>query len=447
MKPISRFLLAATMLLSPAFAEKPRLLVLTDIGGDPDDTQSLVRLLVHSDTMDIEGLIASAAGIPGELKERVTKPEIIREVISAYGKIRPNLVKHSAGFPEAEHLLTLVKSGSIHRGPNAIGDGNNSEGSAWIIAAVDKPDPRPLHISIWGGQTDLAQALWKVRKDRTEKELAAFLSKIRIYDIADQDGVQPWIFKNFPDLFYVLNKAQKGKGSRTDVFRGMYLTGDASLTTLQWLEENIRQNHGPLGALYPPKTHTDPSPHRALKEGDTPSWFWIFQNGLSDPAHPEWDSWGGRFTSDDGNLFRDPIGGTDARETVSRWRPAFQNEFAARLDWCATPDFKQANHPPTAVLNGDKTTAILQLKSTPGQDLTLTAQGSTDPDGNELEARWILFPEAGGISASSIDWITEDSIDISYVHTRLHAILALTDSGNPPLTRYRRAVIIPAPEE
>ncbi len=57
----------------PAVAEaddRPRLIVLTDIGGDPDDQQAMVRLLTYANEFEIEGLIASAAGTPGELKER-----------------------------------------------------------------------------------------------------------------------------------------------------------------------------------------------------------------------------------------------------------------------------------------------------------------------------------------------------------------------------------------
>jgi uncharacterized membrane protein len=46
-------------------ADKPRLIVLTDIGGDPDDQQSMVRLMVYANEFDIEGLIASASGTPG----------------------------------------------------------------------------------------------------------------------------------------------------------------------------------------------------------------------------------------------------------------------------------------------------------------------------------------------------------------------------------------------
>jgi hypothetical protein len=84
----------AVLLTPPLFAappEKPRLVVLTDIGGDPDDRQSLIRLLLYADEFDVEGLIASASGTPGELKQDVTKPELIRETVEAYGKVRDNL--------------------------------------------------------------------------------------------------------------------------------------------------------------------------------------------------------------------------------------------------------------------------------------------------------------------------------------------------------------------
>lgn len=93
-------LLIALVLAAPftqAAELRPRLLVLTDIGGDPDDQQSMVRLLVHSNEFDIEGLVASASGRPGELKERVTKPQIIREQSEAYAKVLPNLHKHADG--------------------------------------------------------------------------------------------------------------------------------------------------------------------------------------------------------------------------------------------------------------------------------------------------------------------------------------------------------------
>ena len=94
MKRALGFLLCVALPLSAA--ERPRLAVLTDIGGDPDDQQSMIRLMVYANEFEIEGLIASAAGTPGELKEAVTRPDSIRQIVDAYGQVRPNLIKHAA---------------------------------------------------------------------------------------------------------------------------------------------------------------------------------------------------------------------------------------------------------------------------------------------------------------------------------------------------------------
>src|SRR5262245_59715447 len=80
--------------------ERPRLMVLTDIGGDPDDQQSMIRLMVYAKEFEIEGLVATASGIPGELKTAVTRPDLIREIVRAYGEVRTNLMHHAHGWPE-----------------------------------------------------------------------------------------------------------------------------------------------------------------------------------------------------------------------------------------------------------------------------------------------------------------------------------------------------------
>src|SRR5207249_4583315 len=151
----------------------------------------------------------------------------------------------------------------------------------------------------------------------------------------------PWINEQYPDLFFVLSKAPAGRDMRDGGYRGMYLGGDESLTSRDWVDANIRKGRGPLGALYPTATWTAPNPHSTLKEGDTPSWFYFLPTGLGDAAHPEWGGWGGRFQKEKGGLYRDAAdsvaGVTNARLTVSRWRPAFQADFSARAAWCVKP--------------------------------------------------------------------------------------------------------------
>jgi hypothetical protein len=433
-----------------AASEKPRLLVLTDIGGDPDDRQSMIRLMHYTNEFEIEGLVASAAGTPGELKEKTTRPQLIREIVEAYGQVRRNLALHAEGFPSADTLLSRIRAGNPNRGLEAIGEGNDTEGSRWIISAADRHDPRPLNIVIWGGQTDLAQALWRVRRDRGDGGLAQLLPKLRIYDISDQDGIVNWIWQQFPGLFYILSKAPQGQDRRLGAYRGMYLGGDESLTSRAWLDANVLAGHGPLGALYPMATWTDPNPHKALKEGDTPSWFYFLPHGLNDPAHPEWGGWGGRFAPAGGNLFRDAQdtvdGVTGPRVTVSRWRAAWQNDFAARLDWGISNSHRLANHAPVAMLNGDDSRAIVLINARSGENVQLSAKGSRDPDGNALRFGWSIYPEAGTYPGTPVleggdgNAVTFRAPRVTEAQTA-HIILSVHDNGQPELVAFRRAVV------
>ena len=306
--------------------------MLTDIGGDPDDQQALIRLMVYSNEFEIEGLIASASGTPGELKESVTQPQLIREIIQAYGEVRSNLAKHAEGYPTPDQLLAVVKSGNPLRGRDHIGDGHDTEGSRWLIERVDAGSPtRPLNLAIWGGQTDLAQALWRVQHDRGATGVAEFAGRLRVYDISDQDQIADYIHDQFPGLFYILAKAPKGRDRREGTYRGIYLGGDESLTSREWIESHVKSK-GPLGALYPTKTYTDPNPFGCMKEGDTPSWFFFLPLGGNDPADPTKPGWGGQFQKALDGWYRDRD--KDARLTISKWRPAFQEDFARRLEWC-----------------------------------------------------------------------------------------------------------------
>lgn len=449
-------IIAATLFANHVGA-KPRLIVLTDIGGDPDDQQSMIRLMLYSNEFEIEGLISSASGTPGELGKTVVKPHLIGEIVRAYGKVRGSLILHESGYPTAEYLSARIKSGNPYRGAKFIGPGNDTEGSNWIISVVDKADARPVNIAIWGGQTDLAQALWRVREDRSKQELDRFVARLRIHDIADQDKLFTWIIENFPDLYYILNCGQSGRDMRTAVFRGVYLGGDESLTSRRWIDENIRTNHGPLGALYPIKTWTSPNPNGVLKEGDTPLWFYFLPNGLGDPAHPDYGGWGGRFRRESARTFRDAEDSLEAppatawkwkadksnrnaRITVYRWRRHFQNDFQARMDWCSM-GFDQTNHPPVARVDG-----AIQMSVRAGDRIVLDASISTDPDGDQLSYEWFHYPEPGSfdgrlhLANADSDRATLTGPIVSRECTA-HVILVVTDNGTPNLCDYRRIIL------
>lgn len=214
-----------------ATSDRPRLIVLTDIGGgDPDDQRSMIRLMLHSNELDIEGLIATAPTLES-LKDTGTKPQLIREIVDAYGQVRENLARHADGFPEAARQRDVIKSGNPKRGRDAIGDGHDSHGSRWIVTCADRPDARRLNIAIWGGQTDLAQALYRIQHDRGAEGLKSFAAKVRVYDIGDQDRIVDWMLSEFPGLFYIAARPPAGRDRRGAAYRGLYLGGDESLVS------------------------------------------------------------------------------------------------------------------------------------------------------------------------------------------------------------------------
>jgi hypothetical protein len=216
------------------------------------------------------------------------------------------------------------------------------------------------------------------------------------------------------------------------------------------METNIRKNHGPLGALYPPKTWTAPNPHSAIKEGDTPSWFYFLPLTFNDPDTPEWGGWGGRFQRFNDQIYvdaQDSVSGTrSARATVWRWRKAFQNDFQARMDWCVAPNRDLANHNPLAVLNGDISGQIIKIDARSSETVRLSASGSKDPDGDQLQFRWFVYSEAG-TNSEQPTFSSPESLnttlrlpEVSQTE-KIHIILETRDDGEPSLYSFRRAVV------
>lgn len=467
-----RFACLALLLVGFAHAQatntKPRVLVLTDIDNEPDDAMSMVRFLAYANQFDIEGLVATTS-----IHQRNhVAPHSIRRIVEAYGKVRDNLEQHEPGFPSGAHLLTLVSEGLPDYGMKVIGSGHDSPGSELLIRAIDRDDARPLWVPVWGGPNVLGQALWKIRATRPADALAKAVAKLRVYAISDQDDSGPWLRKEFPGLFYVVSPGINAGGAyhhatwsgiSGDNFHARCDGADFSLVTNEWLDRAVRRK-GPLGAEYPRWDY--------LMEGDTPSFLGLINNGLNEPERPDFGGWGGRYElytprplkwhlypetrpiwtdADDEVLGLDNRWHDDNHATIWRWREAYQNDFAARMDWTIKA-YKDANHPPAP-----KLAHAARLTAKPGQRVELSAVGTTDPDGDAVSYEWFYYNEAGTFPLSSarsgqpleIQNFDQPKASFTVPTARvmapgtgaMHIILRVTDHGTPRLTRYQRVII------
>ncbi len=242
-----------------------RVIVSTDIGGtDFDDFQSLVHLLLYSDTIDLEGIISSPYG--------KGRKEHILEVIDAYAVDFPKLKIASDGYPSPDSLRQMVKQGAIDI-PDASGHGEPTEGSNWIVECARKKDSRPLYILVWGGLEDLAQAL---------HDAPDILPKLRVYFIGGPNkkwsvNAYQYIAETHPTLWMI---------EANTTYRGWFVGGEQSG---QWensaFVERYIQGTGALGAYFYAKGER-------MKMGDSPSLTYLL-NG--DPENPAGPSWGGQF--------------------------------------------------------------------------------------------------------------------------------------------------------
>lgn len=379
---------------------KPRVFILTDITNEPDDSQSLVRYLLYSNELDTRGLVACTST---HMRSRVA-PEEIESIIDGYSEVVDNLNAHvhpDNQYPSAESLRSMIKAGPPVYGQLALQPSAPlSSGSQFLIDRVDESE-EPLWVLLWGGANPLAQAIHHVEKTRSPPEFSHFRSKLRVYAISDQDDTGAWIRTKYPDIFYICSihgwcqyscAAWTGISGPTDP--GGPIT---SQFTREWLKENIQI--GPLGGKYPD--------FKFLVEGDTPTFLYLLQNGLGSPENPHWGSWGGRYSYFDpamsSNHYADAVDtvmGLDERThtsnfaTIWRWRGAFQNEFAARMEWTLTDDPSKTNHAPVVFVNdstGGPEPLLLEIEA--GEKLILDASKSYDPDGDDIAFNWFQYKE------------------------------------------------------
>lgn len=258
---------------SPNKETKPRIIITCD--PELDDNNSLVRFLLFSCDLDVEGLIYASSGyhwkgdgkgkkwyVPGREYARFgldTCPctswrwdkneRFIHNAVDAYANVYPNLKVHNPDYPLPEVLKSKIRFGNIE----FDGDfSKNSPGSDLIKSLILDDKPGKLYITAWGGQSTIARALKSIQEQyqfttQWEEIKKKISRKVVLLPSGDQDDTYAkYIKPNWPDIEYreFRNGPNYGFGAQLRA-----KSQDSVYFTSTWTKENVT-SRGPLGALY-----------------------------------------------------------------------------------------------------------------------------------------------------------------------------------------------------
>jgi hypothetical protein len=409
---------------------RPRVIVTTD--GEIDDRDSMIRFLLYANEFDVEALVYNSSRFHW-LGNAWAGTEWISDEIDLYSRVYPFLRQHADGYPTPEFLRSRTYVGNITN----VGEmDQDTPGADRIVNVLLDDRPGPVYLQVWGGTNTIAKALATIQKQHPE-QMDRVSQKAVLYIILDQDDTfRKYIEPNWPKLQVLGSFRQFGVlafGWRTQM-------PPASRVFFErpWLEGHISNGHGVLAGAYQSQDGAFRS------EGDSPSFMHQIEVGLRSREHPSYGGWGGRFVEEkpgQTNVWKDADDEGSIAKPIWRWAEAFQNDFAARADWCVKT-YAEANHPPVVWL---KTPA--DVEAAPGATVMLDVSGSTDPDGDRLSFAWWQYKDAGRYKGTVVIKDPDRAsasitvpADVRPGDT-IHLIAEVTDAGKPPLTRYARVIV------
>ncbi len=474
---------------------KPRIIITAD--PELDDANSLIRFLLYSSDVKVEGLIYASSqfhwtgdgkgtkfSVPGREYSRnglnlcpcesyrwAKGERFIDDIVELYEKVYPNLKVHNPDYPSPDYLKSKIRFGNIEF------DGDYSKdtpGSDLIKSLMLDDNKEPLYITAWGGQSTIARALKSIQ-DQYEKTKQwpevrkKVLSKVILLPSGDQDDTYArYIKPNWPEIDY----RQMGQGPNYSYFAPVNPTKENALyVTPGWVADNIT-SRGPLGAYY--RVWGDgrqmvkgdifdffgmggytsdelkkmgyvvwmPVQPKGtfLGEGDNLTFMNMLANGLRAYEQGSFGGWGGKQVIPGiGMGFPDPSQSETGPPFPNFW-PVAQHDFAARMKWSVTTKYEEANHEPLVRIDGAS-----DITAKAGEKIKLKGVVS-DPDHDTVSVRWWPFNVGTYAGQIIIKEPTSPSIEIdipmdAQKGQTIHLILEGTDHARQPLTRYQRVIV------
>jgi hypothetical protein len=329
--------------LNETETRKIDIIVDTDLGGDPDDIQSLFRLLHYSDYLNVRGIISTPdVGNPNHPWDTIPNVELIKEWIKRVDLDYLRGLGYTDLMSESE-VLDVVRAGV--KGARAPGPGQNTEGTDYIIERARQYTPEnPLWILVWGAMTSTAQALHDAPDIAPNIRVYFISSSNTQTDTLSRNFVYDFMVNRYPQLWWIENGALPKWSSET--FRGVYQGGyqEGEWGNISFVEKNIRGHGSTRGGYFAEKSGdvfpVATSPMGTLKEGDSPSFLYLLSPvvaGLGDINDPTRESWGGQFRHYNKEKYPNYYVDLDKPmaeciTTISKWRLQFMSHWKARWD-------------------------------------------------------------------------------------------------------------------
>jgi hypothetical protein len=156
-------------------------------------SQDPYRVIISSDFPPLDVIPGGAGHGPAE-KRSVANKQNILDLLDVYDQVDETLRRHDPRYPHADQLRSVTWEGSSGNWGNPsteiLGKGKDSEASEAIVKVIDRSDPRPVCICVWGGPQEVAHESWGGRYVQRDTK------KNHRYDGPGSESVSKWL----PDI-------------------------------------------------------------------------------------------------------------------------------------------------------------------------------------------------------------------------------------------------------
>ena len=388
-----------------------------------------------------------------------------------YTQAYPYLLQHDSSYPSPEYLLSVTKYGNIEFEGDVRSD---TEGSDLIKQYLLDNDSSPLYLQSWGGVNTIVRALLAIYEtyhdtDEWESVYAKVCGKARILGVnngvgQDNSFLDHHIPELYPDLqcvspehyYGVYMASERSQNDIRDMFKAKWMlanihNGTSALMDAYRLYGDGKRVEGEaevyqygfttkLDFGIPGFPVFDFEPYDFIGEGDSNTYIPLITFGLRGMENPAYGTLLGKLVQERRN---EPAYSwlSGKKEDVNPYIKAYQEDWAARAEWCSC-DYAHANHAPVITLEKYDADAV------PGEVIPLNAE-VTDPDGDEVAIYWEADPAFSNYQGEALlrvwePWkkktfftVPQDAKDGDW----FALILRAEDRAEKPMTRFAEMIV------